>query len=292
MSAYLQGNEMAASQAPAASPTPAPAKLPAAKAVTIPTLAQLRANGEKITMLTCYDASFASLMDRCGVEVLLIGDSLGMVCNGQSSTLPVTVAEVAYHTAAVARGSKSALVLADMPFGSYATPQAAFDNAVKLMQAGAHMVKLEGGAWLAETVRFLTERSVPVCAHLGLTPQSVHQLGGYKVQGKTLESADLLKADALALQAAGATLLVLEAIPTALGKETTELLAIPTIGIGAGPDCSGQVLVMHDLLGVFPGRKARFVKNFMDGQTSIDAAISAYVSAVKDGSFPALEHCF
>jgi 3-methyl-2-oxobutanoate hydroxymethyltransferase len=292
MSAYLQGNEMAASQAPAASPTPAPAKLPAAKAVTIPTLAQLRANGEKITMLTCYDASFASLMDRCGVEVLLIGDSLGMVCNGQSSTLPVTVAEVAYHTAAVARGSKSALVLADMPFGSYATPQAAFDNAVKLMQAGAHMVKLEGGAWLAETVRFLTERSVPVCAHLGLTPQSVHQLGGYKVQGKTLESADLLKADALALQAAGATLLVLEAIPTALGKETTDLLAIPTIGIGAGPDCSGQVLVMHDLLGVFPGRKARFVKNFMDGQTSIDAAISAYVSAVKDGSFPALEHCF
>ncbi len=292
MSAYLQGNEMAASQKPAASATPAPAKTAAVKAITGPALAQLRANGEKITMLTCYDASFAALMDRCGVEVLLIGDSLGMVCNGHSSTLPVTVEEVAYHTAAVARGSKSALVLADMPFGSYATPQAAFDNAVKLMRAGAHMVKLEGGAWLAETVRFLTERSVPVCAHLGLTPQSVHQLGGYKVQGKTLESADLLKADALALQAAGATLLVLEAIPSALGKETTDLLAIPTIGIGAGPDCSGQVLVMHDLLGVFPGRKARFVKNFMDGQTSIDAAISAYVSAVKDGSFPALEHCF
>jgi len=292
MSAYLQGNEMAASQKPAASATPAPAKTASVKAVTVPTLAQLRANGEKITMLTCYDASFAALMDRCGVEVLLIGDSLGMVCNGHTSTLPVTVEEVAYHTAAVARGSKSALVLADMPFGSYATPQAAFDNAVKLMRAGAHMVKLEGGAWLAETVRFLTERSVPVCAHLGLTPQSVHQLGGYKVQGKTLESADLLKADALALQAAGATLLVLEAIPSALGKETTDLLTIPTIGIGAGPDCSGQVLVMHDLLGVFPGRKARFVKNFMDGQTSIDAAISAYVGAVKDGSFPALEHCF
>eukprot|EP01030_Chromulinospumella_sphaerica_P012405 gene12405-12194_t len=233
MSAYLQGNEMAASQKPAASATPAPAKTAAVKAITGPALAQLRANGEKITMLTCYDASFAALMDRCGVEVLLIGDSLGMVCNGHSSTLPVTVEEVAYHTAAVARGSKSALVLADMPFGSYATPQAAFDNAVKLMRAGAHMVKLEGGAWLAETVRFLTERSVPVCAHLGLTPQSVHQLGGYKVQGKTLESADLLKADALALQAAGATLLVLEAIPSALGKETTDLLAIPTIGIGA-----------------------------------------------------------
>jgi 3-methyl-2-oxobutanoate hydroxymethyltransferase len=231
-------------------------------------------------------------MDRCGVEVLLIGDSLGMVCNGLDSTLPVTLDEVAYHTKAVARGSKSALVLADMPFGTYATPQQAFDNAVKLMQAGAHMVKIEGGAWLAETVKFLTERSVPVCAHLGLTPQSVHQLGGYKVQGKTTESAELLKADALKLQAAGAAMVVLEAIPTQLGKEVTELLAMPTIGIGAGPDCSGQVLVMHDLLGVFPGRKARFVKNFMEGQTSIDAAVSAYVTAVKDGTFPAPEHCF
>jgi 3-methyl-2-oxobutanoate hydroxymethyltransferase len=291
MSGYLQGNELAASQKPAAT-APAPAKAVATKAVTIPALNTLRAAGEKITMLTCYDASFASLMDRCGVEVLLIGDSLGMVCNGHQSTLPVTVAEVAYHTAAVARGSKSAMVLADMPFGSYATPQAAFDNAVKLIQAGAHMVKLEGGAWLADTVRFLTERAVPVCAHLGLTPQSVHQLGGYKVQGKTTESAELLKADALKLQAAGASLLVLEAIPSALGKEVTDLLAIPTIGIGAGPDCSGQVLVMHDLLGVFPGRKARFVKNFMEGQTSIDAAVTAYVAAVKDGSFPALEHCF
>ena len=294
MSGYLQGsgNDLAASQKPAANATPAPAKPVASKAVTIPSLNALRAASEKITMLTCYDASFASLMDRCGVEILLIGDSLGMVCNGHSSTLPVTVAEVAYHTAAVARGSKSAMVLADMPFGSYATPEAAFNNAVQLMQAGAHMVKLEGGAWLADTVRFLTERSVPVCAHLGLTPQSVHQLGGYKVQGKTTESADLLKADALKLQAAGASLLVLEAIPSTLGKEVTELLAIPTIGIGAGPDCAGQVLVMHDLLGVFPGRKARFVKNFMDGQTSIDAAVSAYVAAVKDGSFPALEHCF
>ena len=283
---------MAAGQKPAGATAPAPAKTAVTKAVTIPALNALRASGEKITMLTCYDASFASLMDRCGVEVLLIGDSLGMVCNGHQSTLPVTVAEIAYHTAAVARGSKSALVLADMPFGSYATPEAAFDNAVKLIQAGAHMVKLEGGAWLADTVRFLTERAVPVCAHLGLTPQSVHQLGGYKVQGKTTESADLLKADAQKLQAAGASLLVLEAIPSALGKEVTDLLAIPTIGIGAGPDCSGQVLVMHDLLGVFPGRKARFVKNFMEGQTSIDAAVAAYVTAVKDGSFPALEHCF
>jgi len=287
MSGYLQGKEMGG--APQA---PAPAKAVMSKAVTIPSLNALRAAGEKIAMLTCYDASFASLMERNGVEVLLIGDSLGMVCNGHTSTLPVTVQEVAYHTAAVARGAKSAMIVADMPFGSYGTPEAAFNNAVQLMQAGAHMVKIEGGAWVADTIRFLVDRAVPVCAHLGLTPQSVHQLGGYKVQGKTTESAELLKADALKLQAAGASLLVLEAIPTALGKEVTDLLTMPTIGIGAGPDCSGQVLVMHDLLGVFPGRKARFVKNFMEGQTSIDAAVTAYVTAVKDGSFPALEHCF
>jgi 3-methyl-2-oxobutanoate hydroxymethyltransferase len=179
-----------------------------------------------------------------------------------------------------------------MPFGSYATPEAAFRHAVQLMQAGAQMVKLEGGAWLRETVRFLSERSVPVFAHLGLTPQSVHQLGGFKVQGKTAEAAEQLKADALILQAAGASALLLEAIPARLAKEVTDSLAIPTIGIGAGPDCSGQVLVMHDLLGVFPGHQARFVKNFMEGQTSIDAAIRAYVSAVKDRSFPAQEHCF
>ncbi|MFM9438102.1 3-methyl-2-oxobutanoate hydroxymethyltransferase [Janthinobacterium sp. CG_23.3] len=290
MSAYLQGTELAGkAAAPVAS---APAKPVHTKAVTIPSLNALRASGEKISMLTCYDASFASLMDRCGVEVLLIGDSLGMVCNGHQSTLPVTVAELAYHTAAVARGSKSAMIVTDLPFGAYGTPETAFANAVQVMQAGAHMVKIEGGAWLADTVRFLTERSVPVCAHLGLTPQSVHQLGGYKVQGKSIESAEQLKADALALQAAGAALVVLEAIPSQLGKEVTELLAMPSIGIGAGPDCSGQVLVMHDLLGVFPGRKARFVKNFMEGQSSIDAAVIAYVRAVKDGSFPALEHCF
>jgi 3-methyl-2-oxobutanoate hydroxymethyltransferase len=288
MSGYLGGTDMAGKDAAVA----APVQKAQPKAVTIGTLQVLRAAGQKITMLTCYDASFASLMDRCGVEILLIGDSLGMVCAGHSSTLPVTVAEVAYHTASVARGNKNALVLADMPFGSYGTPEAALHNAVQLMQAGAHMVKIEGGAWLAETIRFLAERAVPVCAHIGLTPQFVHQLGGYKVQGKTTESADQLKRDALALQNAGAAIVLMEAIPAALGREVTELLAVPTIGIGAGPDCTGQVLVMHDLLGVFPGRKARFVKNFMDGQTSIDAAISAYVAAVKDGSFPALEHCF
>ena len=292
MSAYLQGNEMTANGANAA-PVPAPAPVPAMpKAVTVPTLLAMRAAGNKIAMLTCYDASFASLMDRCGVEILLIGDSLGMVCSGYDSTLPVTVADMVYHTAAVARGNKNALVLADMPFGAYGNPQQAYDSAVQLMRAGAHMIKIEGGAWLADTVRLLVERGIPVCAHIGLTPQFVHQLGGFKVQGKTGEGAERLKNDALALQAAGAAVVLLEAVPAALGKEVTELLHVPTIGIGAGPDCSGQVLVMHDLLGVFPGRKARFVRNFMDGQTSIDAAVTSYVTAVKDGSFPAPEHCF
>ncbi|AIY43541.1 3-methyl-2-oxobutanoate hydroxymethyltransferase [Collimonas arenae] len=277
MAAYLQGSDPAAARS---------------KPVTIPALQAMRDKGEKITMLTCYDASFAALMDRCGVETLLIGDSLGMVCQGHSSTLPVTVQDIVYHTASVARGNRTALVLADLPFGAYATPESAFANAVPVIQAGAQMIKIEGGAWLAPTVRFLTERAIPVCGHLGLTPQSVHQMGGYKVQGKTSAAAEQLKADALALQEAGASLLVLEAIPAALGKEVSELLTIPTIGIGAGPDCSGQVLVMHDLMGVFPGHKARFVKDFMEGQTSIDAAVLAYVRAVKDKTFPAPEHCF
>ncbi|MQR02155.1 3-methyl-2-oxobutanoate hydroxymethyltransferase [Glaciimonas soli] len=262
------------------------------KPVTLPTLQNMRQKGEKITMLTSYDASFTALLDRCGVDTILIGDSLGMVCQGHNSTLPVTLQDVVYHTASVARGNRTAFILADLPFGTYGTPESAFANAVQLIQAGAQMVKLEGGAWLAPTVRFLTERAIPVCAHLGLTPQSVHQMGGYKVQGKTNQAAEQLKADALALQNAGAEMLVLEAIPATLAKEVTDMLTITTIGIGAGPDCSGQVLVLHDLLGVFPGHKARFVKNFMEGQTSIDAAVTAYVAAVKDGSFPAPEHCF
>jgi 3-methyl-2-oxobutanoate hydroxymethyltransferase len=262
------------------------------KPVTIPALLAMRQQDRKIAMLTCYDASFAALMDRCGVDVLLVGDPLGMVCQGHDSTLPVTLADVLYHTSSVARGNRSALLVADMPFGSYATPETAFSHAAQLMQAGAQMVKLEGGHWLAPTIRFLTERAIPVCAHLGLTPQSVHQMGGYKVQGKTMAAAGQLKADALLLQEAGASLLVLEAIPAALAQETTALLTLPTIGIGAGPGCSGQVLVMHDLLGVFPGRKARFVKNFMEGQNSIEAAVRAYLNAVRDGSFPAPEHCF
>lgn len=264
----------------------------ARKKVTIATLAQMRASDDKITMLTAYDASFASLMDQAGIETLLVGDSLGMVVQGHGTTLPVTLTDIAYHTACVARGVKRALVIGDMPFGTYSTPQQAHDNAAILMRAGAEMVKVEGGAWLVPTVQLLVERGMPVCAHLGLTPQSVHQLGGFKVQGKTQTAAEQLKADALALQAAGASLLVLEAIPAPLAAEVTRQLSIPTIGIGAGPGCAGQVLVMHDMLGAFPGHRPKFVKNFMDGQTSITGAIDAYVQAVKSGSFPGPEHSF
>lgn len=262
------------------------------KAITVPSLMSMRERDEKITMLTCYDASFAALMDRCCIEILLVGDSLGMVCQGHESTLPVVLDDMVYHTASVAKGNASALIVADMPFGAYATPEATYENAAKLMRAGAQMVKIEGGRWLAETIRFLTERAIPVCAHLGLTPQSVHQLGGFKVQGKNNDDAQRLKEDALILQEAGAGLLVLEAIPADLGGEVTQSVRIPTIGIGAGADCSGQVLVMHDMLGVFPGRKPRFVKDFMQGQTSVEDAVLAYRQAVKEGTFPEKEHCF
>lgn len=284
MAAYLQDQD----KKPAADVGQAKKRKP----VTVATLAALRASGEKITMLTAYDASFAALMDRCGVEVLLIGDSLGMVCQGHDSTLPVSIEDMAYHTASVARGNSTAMVMADLPFGTYATPESAFASAARLMQAGAHMIKIEGGAWLAETVRFLTERAIPVCAHLGLTPQSVHMFGGFKVQGKTDAAAERLLADALAMQQAGAGVILVEAIPATLAHAITAALSVPTIGIGAGPDCSGQVLVMHDMLGVFPGHKARFVRDFMDGQSSIAGAVSAYVSAVKNGSFPGPEHIF
>ncbi len=255
--------------------------------------AKMRAAGERIATLTCYDASFAELCDTVGVEILLVGDSLGMVLQGHDSTLPVTIADIAYHTSAVARGCKRPLIISDMPFGSYQeSPQQAFRNAVVLMTSGAQMVKLEGGVEMAETTRFLTSRGIPVCAHVGLTPQSVHQLGGYRIQGKDDTGAAKLIADALAQQDAGATLIVLEGIPSVLGAEATARLAIPTIGIGAGKGCSGQVLVLHDMLDVTPGKKARFVRNFMAGQTSIAAAVAAYVAAVKDGSFPGPEHCY
>lgn len=262
------------------------------KPVTMPQLQALCDSGEKLTMLTCYDASFASLMDNCGVEILLVGDSLGMVCQGHDSTLPVTIDDMAYHTACVARGNRTALLVTDMPFGTYTTPEAACRNATRLIQAGAQMVKIEGGAWLADTIHYLYERAIPVCAHIGLTPQSVHLMGGYKVQGKTAAAAERMMADALALQQAGACMVVLEAIPAQLGKDLSNALHMPTIGIGAGADCDGQVLVMHDMLGTFPGRKARFVRNFMEGSDSIASAVRAYVAAVKDGSFPAQEHCF
>jgi 3-methyl-2-oxobutanoate hydroxymethyltransferase len=261
-------------------------------AVTVPKLQAMREAGERIAMLTCYDASFAALLDRAGVDVLLIGDSLGNVLQGQTTTLPVSLTDIAYHTACVARARPSALVVADLPFGTYGTPQAAFASSVELMRAGAQMVKLEGGEWLADTVRFLVERAVPVCGHVGLTPQSVHAFGGFKVQGKTEAGATQLLRDARAVQDAGAQLLVMEAMPSALGAEVTQQLRIPTIGIGAGVDCSGQVLVLHDMLGIFPGKRPRFVKDFMEGQPSIHAAVQAYVRAVKDGSFPAAEHTF
>jgi len=262
------------------------------KKVTLSTLAELRARAEKIAMLTCYDASFAAIMDQSGVDTLLVGDSLGMVVQGHGTTLPVTLTDICYHTACVARGNRAPLLISDMPFGCYATPDRALENAALLMRAGAEMVKLEGGQWLAPTVRMLVERGIPVCEHLGLTPQAVHQLGGFRVQGKTEAAADQLLADAIALQESGASLLVLEAIPGALAERVTNALLIPTIGIGAGPACSGQVLVMHDMLGVFPGHRPKFVKNFMENQNDIGAAISAYVRAVKDQSFPAPEHCF
>lgn len=260
--------------------------------VTISKLQEMRQAGEKIAVLTAYDASFAALMDQAGVDVILIGDSLGNIVQGETSTLPVTIEHMVYHTSCVVKGQESAFLVADMPFGSYSTPEQAMQSAAQLMRAGAHMVKLEGGAWLAQTVKFLVERSVPVCAHLGLLPQSVHTLGGFKVQGKSTESAQTLLNDAKALQEAGVQLLVLEAIPSELGKKVTESIQIPTIGIGAGPDCSGQVLVMHDMLGAFPGRSPKFVKNFLSGQSSIEEAFKCYVQEVKTGKFPGPEHCF
>jgi 3-methyl-2-oxobutanoate hydroxymethyltransferase len=260
--------------------------------VTISKLQEMRQAGEKIAVLTAYDASFAALMDHAGIDIILIGDSLGNIIQGESSTLPVTIEHMVYHTSCVAKGQASAFLVADMPFGSYSTPEQAMFNAAQLMRAGAHMIKLEGGAWLTETVKFLVERSIPVCAHLGLLPQSVHTLGGFKVQGKSTESAQTLINDAKALQEAGVQLLVLEAIPSELGKKATDAIQIPTIGIGAGPDCSGQVLVMHDMLGAFPGRSPKFVKNFLSGQDSIEDAFKCYVQEVKTGKFPGPEHCF
>lgn len=260
--------------------------------ITVNTLQTMKSKGEKIAMLTAYDASFAALMDEAGVEMLLVGDSLGMAIQGRTSTLPVSLRDMCYHTEAVARGAKNAMIVTDLPFGAYQqSKEQAFAAAAELMAAGAHMVKLEGGVWMAETTEFLQIRGIPVCAHIGLTPQSVFAFGGYKVQGRGSQAQALLN-DAKAHDEAGAALVLMECVPAELAKQVTETVSCPTIGIGAGVDCDGQVLVMHDMLGVFPGRTAKFVKNFMQGQTSIQAAVKAYVDEVKAQTFPAAEHTF
>lgn len=264
------------------------------KAITLLDLKTRKApGGDKIVMLTCYDASFARLLDDCGVDILLIGDSLGMVLQGHSSTLPVTMDQMIYHTESVARARPKAWVLADMPFASYQrSPEQAYENAARLIAAGAQMVKLEGGAWLAPTIAFLTSRGIPVCAHLGLTPQSVHQLGGYRVQGRQQEAADQLIQDAQLLESSGADMVLVELIPTPVGKRLTETLKVPTIGIGAGPHMTGQVLVLHDMLDITPGKKARFAKNYMLKSASIPEAVTRYVNEVRTGVYPGPEHGF
>ena len=264
------------------------------KPVTLPELARMKREGEKMAMLTCYDASFAALEDRCGVDLILVGDSLGNVIQGKTSTLPVTMDHMVYHTECVASLPLRPMLIADMPFGAYhESKEQAIRNAGRLLASGAEMVKLEGGAVMADTVHFLVERGVPVCAHIGLTPQSVHALGGYRVQGRDEAGAVRMKADAHALEQAGAALMVLEMVPAPLaGEITQELKVCATIGIGAGKDCDGQVLVLHDMLGIYPGKKGRFVRDFMTTSQSIEGAVQAYVAAVKDGTFPAPEHCY
>lgn len=262
------------------------------KPVTLNSLRKMKQAGEKFTCLTAYDFTFASLLDSCGVEVLLIGDSLGMVIQGQQSTIPVTVDDMVYHTRAVRRGSQHALIMTDMPFLSHTSPAEALDNAGRLMREGAHIVKLEGDAYLADTIVELSKYGIPVCAHLGLQPQSVHKLGGYKVQGRSSDAADKMLDDAKTLQDAGADILLLECVPAQLAARISEILHIPVIGIGAGGACDGQVLVLHDILGITANIKPRFVKNFLQGQDSIQAAVESYVRAVKSGAYPAEEHSF
>ncbi|MFC4728610.1 3-methyl-2-oxobutanoate hydroxymethyltransferase [Coralloluteibacterium thermophilus] len=263
----------------------------ARKPVTVPQLRGFKAEGRRIAALTCYDAGFATALEEGGIDVVLVGDSLGMVVQGQSSTLPVTVADVAYHTACVARALHAPLLMADLPFQADATPERALDAATRLLQAGAAMVKIEGAGPKLETIRFLVEREIPVCAHLGLTPQSVLRLGGYRVQGREAEAAARLRQDACAVAEAGAEALVLECVPSALAAEITADVPVATIGIGAGAACDGQILVLHDLLGL-GARRPRFVKDFLAGGGSIRGAVEAYVAAVRDGSFPGPEHAY
>ena len=261
--------------------------------ITLTALQAMYGKNEKIAVLTCYDASFAALLEAQGVDILLVGDSLGMVLQGHETTLPVSLDDMVYHTACVARGAKQAFIIGDMPFGTFQiSPQETFANAARLIAAGAHMIKLEGGAVMAETVEFLAGRGIPVCGHIGLTPQSVHQMGGYRLQGKEAAAAQKLLEDAVALEQAGAGMLVLETIPALLAAEITAALSIPTIGIGAGAACSGQVLVLYDMLDIYPGKKARFAKNYLQDACGIAAAVKSYVAEVKNGSFPAQEHSF
>jgi 3-methyl-2-oxobutanoate hydroxymethyltransferase len=265
-----------------------------ARPVTVSTLASMKLASEKITMLTAYDYSFGHLLDQSGVDVILVGDTLGMVMQGHTTTVPVTVKDCVYHCRCVSRGVERAMLVADLPFGAYqASIEQAWTNSVRLMQDGrAHMVKLEGGELMAETIDHITSRGIPVCGHIGLTPQSVHQLGGFKVQGRDQAVAKRLKRDARAQQEAGASLIVLEAVPAVLAKEISQSLDIPTIGIGAGVHCDGQVLVLQDMLGLYPRKSPKFSRDFMQGNDSISHAIEDYVACVKDASFPAVEHSF
>ena len=255
--------------------------------MTLHRLREMHAAGEKIAVLTCYDAAFAQVLDAAGVDVLLVGDSLGSVLQGHATTLSVSVEDMVYHTACVARGNRGAWIVADMPFGSYQeSPELALRNAVRLMQAGAQMVKLEGGGWTVPAVRFLVERGIPVCGHLGFTPQSVHALGGYRVQGRGDSGAQLLRTQTAELADAGADMVVLEMVPAALAREVTQETRLLVIGIGAGAGCSGQVLVMHDMLGLTRGKPPRFVRNFAAGAADIEGAVRQYVADVKAGRFP------
>ena len=260
--------------------------------VTVTTLKKMKNAGDKITWLTAYDYSFASLVDKAGVDAILVGDSLGMVMQGHETPVPVTINDSVYHTQCVARGVENAMIVGDLPFGSYqVSKEQAYENAVLLMQAGAHVIKLEGGELQNETIGFLVERGIAVVAHIGLTPQSVHALGGFKVQGRG-DAAQGLIDDAVAVEQAGACAVVLEAVPRSLAKTITEKISIPTIGIGAGKDCDGQVLVLQDMIGIYPKKSPKFCKDFMQGADSISAAIGQYVADVKAEVFPAEEHTF
>jgi 3-methyl-2-oxobutanoate hydroxymethyltransferase len=261
--------------------------------VNVSTLRAMKAEREAIACLTAYDASLAFIVDHAGVDVVLVGDSLGMVIQGHDTTVPVTVADIIYHTRSVSRGLRRAFLMADMPFMSYTTPAQALDNAVRFMQeGGAMMVKLEGGAGQIRIVEHLAQHDIPVCAHIGLKPQSVHKLGGFKVQGREEAQARQMVEDAVALERAGADIVLLECVPSEVGKAVRDTVSVPVIGIGAGPDVDGQILVLYDMLGITQGRLPRFVQNFMEGTSSVAAACEAYVHAVKERAYPAPQHCF